>query len=279
MSLISIPYTFSAGAVIIASQHNSNFSTIATDYNGNIDNNNISASAAISYSKLNLSNSILNADINSSAAIVDTKLSTISTAGKVNISALTVASQAQGDVIYASGATTWARLGPGTSGQFLKTQGASANPVWGDAPSLSNVLFQYAGQFKSQGTSLGEYSGTSLVPDNIAGNYRFLQVADSAYTAVFETKFIKIQGVSTVTIYAAIWTRGGAEQANIKIDIGTANGNVSGTVGQATPEWKTFTIDVSGLSNGTVYTVTGSLKNAAGNAQEVFCGAIIAFGS
>lgn len=131
MSLISIPFTFSAGAVIIASQHNSNFSTIYSDYNGNIDNTNIVAAAGIAYSKLTLTGSIVNADINASAAIADSKLATISTTGKVNISALTVASQAQGDIIYASSATAWVRLGPGTSGQFLKTQGASANPVWG----------------------------------------------------------------------------------------------------------------------------------------------------
>lgn len=109
MSIIVIPNTFSAGATIIASQHNSNFSTIYNDYNGNIDNNNISASAAIAYSKLNLVGTIVNADVSTSAAIAysklnltgavlnadlagliaDSKLSTISTAGKVSGAALT----------------------------------------------------------------------------------------------------------------------------------------------------------------------------------------------
>lgn len=67
MALISIPNTFTVGAVIVASQHNSNFSTIYSDYNGNVDNNNIAASAAI----------------------VDTKLAQISTASKVSGAALT----------------------------------------------------------------------------------------------------------------------------------------------------------------------------------------------
>lgn len=53
-------------------------------------------------------------------------------------SALTIASQAQGDIIYASSSSAWARLGAGTNGQFLKTQGAAANPVWAD------VAFQTA---------------------------------------------------------------------------------------------------------------------------------------
>ncbi len=44
----------------------------------------------------------------------------------------TADSQAQGDILYCDG-TYWKRLGAGTSGQFLKTQGAGANPVWDDA--------------------------------------------------------------------------------------------------------------------------------------------------
>jgi hypothetical protein len=40
-----------------------------------------------------------------------------------------VGSAAQGDVLY-RGAATWTRLGAGTSGHFLQTQGAGANPQW-----------------------------------------------------------------------------------------------------------------------------------------------------
>ena len=49
---------------------------------------------------------------------------------KIPIGSLTVASQAQGDIIYASSSSAWARLGYGTSGYFLKTQGSGANPTW-----------------------------------------------------------------------------------------------------------------------------------------------------
>ena len=47
---------------------------------------------------------------------------------------LNIWSTAQGDLYYNSGGAI-ARLGAGTSGQFLKTQGASANPTWGDVSS------------------------------------------------------------------------------------------------------------------------------------------------
>ncbi len=42
-----------------------------------------------------------------------------------------IGSAAQGDILY-RGAATWARLAAGTSGQFLKTLGAGANPAWAD---------------------------------------------------------------------------------------------------------------------------------------------------
>jgi len=42
---------------------------------------------------------------------------------------IALGSDAQGDVMYYNG-TDWVRLGFGTSGHFLKTQGTGANPLW-----------------------------------------------------------------------------------------------------------------------------------------------------
>jgi hypothetical protein len=67
MSTIVIPHSFSAGATILAAEHNENFDTIAADYNGNITNTNIAGGASI----------------------VDTKLNQITTASKVHGSSLT----------------------------------------------------------------------------------------------------------------------------------------------------------------------------------------------
>jgi hypothetical protein len=52
MAVIVKPFSFSAGATVIAAEHNSNFDTIFTEFNGGIDNANIKASAAIAGSKL-----------------------------------------------------------------------------------------------------------------------------------------------------------------------------------------------------------------------------------
>ena len=51
-----------------------------------------------------------------------------------------VGSDAQGDVIYHDG-TDYTRLAAGTSGDFLKTQGAGANPVWASAGGNNSPRF------------------------------------------------------------------------------------------------------------------------------------------
>lgn len=67
MALISGRNVFSAGAVIYAAEHNTNDGTIWNEFNGNIDNANIKAGAAIA----------------------DSKLAQITTASKVNGTAIT----------------------------------------------------------------------------------------------------------------------------------------------------------------------------------------------
>lgn len=98
MSIISIPFTFTVGAVIIASQHNSNFSTIYSDYNGNITTANLSASAAVA----------------------DTQLAQITTAGKVSGAALTSLSSTPSG----AGVVPTANLGTGTANSTVMLSGA-----------------------------------------------------------------------------------------------------------------------------------------------------------
>ncbi len=57
MATIIKPSDFTVGTTIKASEHNSNFDTVYNDYNGNITNANIDASAAIANTKLASPNS------------------------------------------------------------------------------------------------------------------------------------------------------------------------------------------------------------------------------
>lgn len=137
MSLISIPNTFTVGAVIIASQHNSNFSTIYSDYNGNITDANISASASITDTKLG---QITTASKVSGAAL--TTLGSIPTGGgtiptKNGGTGGDMSSATIGSDPYFSATGVMSALSSGTSGQVKMSSGAGA-PTWANA--LSSVL-------------------------------------------------------------------------------------------------------------------------------------------
>ena len=109
-------------------------SSVITD--GTILNIDIGSSAAIAYSKLTLTNSITGADI-------------------------ALGSDAQGDLMYYDG-TNWARLGAGTSGQFLKTQGAGANPAWESVATVADRVQRTAGDVATTSTTLVDFTGASI---------------------------------------------------------------------------------------------------------------------
>ncbi len=107
MGTITKPNTFTAGASIVASEHNDNFDTIYNEFNGNI----------------------VNVNIGSAAAIADTKLAQITSANKVNFTALTVTSEAEGDIMYRD-SSGWTRLAKGTASQTLKMNAGATAPEW-----------------------------------------------------------------------------------------------------------------------------------------------------
>jgi hypothetical protein len=65
----------------------------------------------------------------------------------------------QGDILYRDGSGL-ARLGAGTSGQFLKTQGTGANPVWGTVTSGIINIYQY---YRNDIVTLGVNNSGSAV--------------------------------------------------------------------------------------------------------------------
>ena len=71
----------------------------------------------------------------------------------------------QGDILYRS-ATAWTVLAPGTSGYFLQTQGAAANPIWATAGggnaagSTNDIQFNTSGSFAADTGNFGWISAT-----------------------------------------------------------------------------------------------------------------------
>lgn len=83
---------------------------------------------------------------------------------------------AQGDIIYRDTAA-WNNLAPGTSGRFLKTQGAGANPIWADVSVAGGVQFATVTLTAAQIRSLlstpvnivaAQGAGTLIVPICVA---------------------------------------------------------------------------------------------------------------
>lgn len=83
MAIITLPYIYTTGQTIVASQTNAVNQTIYNDYNGNVTDANISADAAIEYSKLSLGNSIRSSDLLSTTIILASNLPVGTAAGDI----------------------------------------------------------------------------------------------------------------------------------------------------------------------------------------------------
>lgn len=238
MSLITIPFTFSAGAVIIASQHNSCNSVIYSDYNGNVTDANIATNAAIAFSKVNTAGQVLNADINAGAAIVDTKLAQITTASKVSGTAITGLSS----LPSGAGVIPTANLGSGTANSGTILYG---DQTYKTAPaSISNNIFSA----------------------NISNN---TTTGNGTYVNWMLSKFKKIATINTLTWYAYISTNSGSNTARCKVDVGGINSNTAST---SAAVWITNTLDVSSLTTGTIYDITITVTKDENNATAVIWG-------
>jgi len=77
----------------------------------------------------------------------------------------------QGQILYRD-KDKWRKLDPGTAGQFLKTQGANANPVWANVPSGGG-----SGDIRIQtGTYVGNGDPTQQITINNPNCSRILHV-------------------------------------------------------------------------------------------------------
>lgn len=180
-------------------------------------------------------------------------------------------------------------FGQGTSGQFLESQGAGVNPIWGTPTDIntSNVVFEWSGNLDVAGSGSGFITSTTTLNDtgSANGSYAYLKsrnTTTSQTDVMLRSKFMKIAGINTLTIYAYVWedvtTGSSLVSAQLNVNGTTAD---TGTVSSTSPTWTTAgTINVSALSNGSLYDLSIAIKNTnASGTHNSYMGSVIVYGS
>lgn len=143
----------------------------------------------------------------------------------------TILGTAQGSVIYRSG-TVWTALGPGTSGQVLTTNGASANPSWTAVTGTGTVTSIATNNGVTGGTitTSGTIGLAPISTGNVLANVSGISAAPSATTP---TQVLDVIGTTQGSLLyrgASVWTA---------LTPGT-NGQFLKTTGAgSTPVWAT----------------------------------------
>lgn len=142
------------------------------------------------------------------------------------------------------------------------------------------VVFQFGMHDASTSlTNGGLCLATTAEPDpTTQARYLLWSVfSNNVFRTLTTTKFKKISGVTVVTVYARCWRFSSTAQT------GTFRATIGGQVGSttftsATHTWINFDVDVSSLTNGTVYDVTFDMSSdeLGGNAK-IYCDAIVGF--
>ena len=103
---------------------------------------------------------------------------------------IAMGSDAQGDIMYYNG-TDYVRHAPGTSGQFLKTQGAAANPVWADVPAgaptgggTEKVFYENENSVDTNYTLTTNFNAVSAGPVTVASGITVTIPAGQAWVIV-----------------------------------------------------------------------------------------------
>ena len=127
-SLITQHTTYTTNGQVTSTNLNGNLQNIITVVNGSLDNTNANTSGGFRFYEV--VGSLPAAGTQGRCAFLTTDNTFNFDTGSAWNSAIVVSGAGvQGDIIYHNG-SAWARLAAGTSGQYLRTSGAGANPSW-----------------------------------------------------------------------------------------------------------------------------------------------------
>ncbi len=144
----------------------------------------------------------------------------------------------QGDVLYHDGSSL-ARLGAGTSGQFLKTQGTGANPVWADSGGKTLALTHSTNNTRTTLSNVNTESnlmtGTHTqvkANSKLLVHYKFPFWADSSGSC---RTFFKFDGTATYEawgwLYAAFGSNTNTWTGSFLVDASSSTGSKNWSIG------------------------------------------------
>ncbi len=180
-----------------------------------------------------------------------------------NLSDIDWTAIAQGDIFYYNG-TKIVNLAPGTSGYFLKTQGAAANPVWDASP--SDVSGPAGGTAQYQAAVYADTTGKVLQASQF-----YTDATGSIDIPTGQSYKINGTGIASSNLSDIDWTA--IAQGDIFYYNGTKIVNLApGTSGYflktqgaaANPVWAATTGDVAGPAGGTAQYQAAVYADATG---------------
>lgn len=176
-------------------------------------------------------------------------------------------SPAFGDVLY-RGASSWTRLAPGTSGQFLQTRGVGNSPQWaGGVTTTGSPSTGQAAEFSAAGTITGTaVTGTG---DFVKATAPVLPSTVTIGATGGTTGAANIKGTTSGTVTLSVAPAAGTHTIKLPTADGTAN-QVLKTDGSG--QWGWTTAGSGSVATDSIFTTKGDLPVGTGSSTSARLG-------
>lgn len=173
------------------------------------------------------------------------------------------AAPAFGDVLY-RGASTWARLAPGTSGQFLQTRGVGSSPIWAGA--VTTTGSPSSGQV-AEFSSAGEVTGVATTGSGtiVRATAPVFPTKVTVGVASGTTGSAEFKGTTSGTVTLSVAAAAGTHTIKLPTADGTAN-QVLKTDGAG--QWGWTTAGSGSVATDSIFTTAGDLPVGTGSSTS-----------